>query len=331
MAFKISKEIKLALLGILSILVFIFGYKYLKGTGIFSSSKTIYAEYDNVQGLTPASYVQLKGFTVGTVNAIELSKEHSGKVKLTLFINKDLNVPIDSKATIVSLDLLGTKAVNIELGASTTMLKDNEMIVGNIELGTIESLGASAAPVMDNAKKTLASLETTVQNINNILDLNTQNNLKSSIANLNNTMKDFSQFANELNTQRTKISGLLDNLNAFSVNLNKNNNTINNVLKNAETTTSNMSKVNLETTVNELKATLGDLQTTLKKVNNGNGSLALLMNDDKLYKNLKNTLETTNNLMYDINAHPSKYININIIGRKQKNESAPKPAPNSSN
>ena len=331
MAFKISKEIKLALLGILSILVFIFGYKYLKGTGIFSSSKTIYAEYDNVQGLTPASYVQLKGFTVGTVNAIELSKEHRGKVKLTLFINKDLNVPIDSKATIVSLDLLGTKAVNIELGASTTMMKDNEMIVGNIELGTIESLGASAAPVMDNAKKTLASLETTVQNINNILDVNTQNNLKSSIANLNNTMKDFSQFANELNTQRTKISGLLDNLNAFSVNLNKNNNTINNVLKNAETTTSNMSKVNLETTVNELKATLGDLQTTLKKVNNGNGSLALLMNDDKLYKNLKNTLETTNNLMYDIHAHPSKYININIIGRKQKNESAPTPAPNSSN
>ena len=331
MTFKISKEIKLALLGILSILVFIFGYKYLKGTGIFSSSKTIYAEYDNVQGLTPASYVQLKGFTVGTVNAIELSKEHRGKVKLTLFINKDLNVPIDSKATIVSLDLLGTKAVNIELGASTTMMKDNEMIVGNIELGTIESLGASAAPVMDNAKKTLASLETTVQNINNILDVNTQNNLKSSIANLNNTMKDFSQFANELNTQRTKISGLLDNLNAFSVNLNKNNNTINNVLKNAETTTSNMSKVNLETTVNELKATLGDLQTTLKKVNNGNGSLALLMNDDKLYKNLKNTLETTNNLMYDINAHPSKYININIIGRKQKNESAPTPAPNSSN
>jgi len=331
MAFKISKEIKLALLGILSILVFIFGYKYLKGTGIFSSSKTIYAEYDNVQGLTPASYVQLKGFTVGTVNAIELSKEHSGKVKLTLFINKDLNVPIDSKATIVSLDLLGTKAVNIELGASTTMLKDNEMIVGNIELGTIESLGASAAPVMDNAKKTLASLETTVQNINNILDVNTQNNLKSTIANLNNTMKDFSQFANELNTQRTKISGLLDNLNAFSVNLNKNNNTINNVLKNAEKTTSNMSKVNVESTVNELKATLGDLQTTLKKVNNGNGSLALLMNDDKLYKNLKNTLETTNNLMYDINAHPSKYININIIGRKQKNESAPKPAPNSSN
>jgi phospholipid/cholesterol/gamma-HCH transport system substrate-binding protein len=299
MAFKISKEIRLALLGILSILVFIFGYKYLKGTGIFSSSKTIYAEYDNVQGLTPASYVQLKGFTVGTVNAIELSKEHRGKVKLTLFINKDLNVPIDSKATIVSLDLLGTKAVNIELGASTTMMKDNEMIVGNIELGTIESLGASAAPVMDNAKKTLASLETTVQSINNILDVNTQNNLKSSIANLNNTMKDFSQFANELNTQRTKISGLLDNLNAFSVNLNKNNNTINNVLKNAETTTSNMSKVNLETTVNELKATLGDLQTTLKKVNNGNGSLALLMNDDKLYKNLKNTLETTNNLMYD--------------------------------
>lgn len=331
MTFKISKEIKLALLGILSILVFVFGYKYLKGTGVFSSTKTIFAEYDNVQGLTPASYVQIKGFTVGTVKTIELSKEHPGKVKLTLFVNKDLNIPIDSKAMIVSLDLLGTKAVNLVQGVSTTMMKDNEMIAGNIELGTIESLGASATPVMESAQKTLASLETTVTNINNILDVNTQNNLKSSIASLNTTMKDFSQFANELNAQRAKITGLLDNLNSFSTNLNKNNNTITNVLKNAETTTNNLSKVNLESTVNELKATLGDLQTTLKKVNSGNGSLALLMNDDKLYKNLKNTLETTNNLMYDINAHPSKYININIIGRKQKNECPPVQAPNTNN
>ena len=136
-------------------------------------------------------------------------------MKLTLFINKDLNIPIDSKAKIVSLDLLGTKAVNIEQGVSTTMLKDNEMIAGEIELGTIESLGASATPVMDNAKNTLASLETTVQSINNILDVNTQNNLKSSIANLNKTMTNFSQLSNELNAQRSKITGLLNNLNSF--------------------------------------------------------------------------------------------------------------------
>lgn len=328
MAFKITKEIKLAILGIASISMFVLGYKYLKGTGVFSSTKTIFAEYDNVQGLTPASYVQLKGFTVGSVKDIQLSKEHAGKVKVTLFVNKDLNVPIDSKAMIVSLDLLGTKAVNLIPGTSTTSLKDNEMIAGNIELGTIESLGSSAGPAIDGAKQTLANLDNTITSVNNILDAQTQNNLKSSIASLSTTMKDFSQFANELNTQRTKISSLLDNLNTFSSNLNKNNTTINNVLKNAEVTTSNLSKVDLESTVNELKSTLNDLQTTLKKVNNGNGSLALLMNDDKLYKNLKNTLATANNLLYDVNARPSRYINVNLIGKKQKNECPPQPAPN---
>ena len=329
MAFKITKEIKLALLGIASILMFVFGYKYLKGTGVFSSTKTIFAEYDNVQGLTPASYVQLKGFTVGSVKDIELSKEHPGKVKLTLFVNKDLQIPNDSKAMIVSLDLLGTKAVNLIQGTSTTMLKDNEMIAGNIELGTIESLGASAGPAIDGVKQTLANLDKTISNVNNILDEPTQNNLKNSMASLSTTMKDFSQFANELNAQRAKITQLVDNLNNFATNLNKNNSTITNVLKNAETTTQNLTKVDLESTVNELKSTLNDLQTTLKKVNTGNGSLALLMNDDKLYKNLKNTLETANNLLYDVNARPSRYINVNLIGRKQKNECPPQPAPNS--
>ena len=167
-----------------------------------------------------------------------------------------------------------------------------------------------------------------IQQINEILDEETQRNLKSTVSNLNQTMISFNQFANELNGQRQKISSLIENLNAFATNLNKNNNTITRVLQNAETTTGNLSKLDLESTINELKSTLEGMQTTLNKMNNGNGSLALLMNDDKLYKNLKNTLATANNLLYDINARPSRYIHVNVFGKKQKNECPPQPALN---
>lgn len=329
MSIQLSKEIKIGILGVIAILLFVFGYNYLKGSGLFSTSRTVKVIYDNVQGLTPASYVQVQGFTVGAVKSIHLSKTNPGKVEVVMNVDKSIEIPVDSKARIVSLDLLGTKAVNLIKGTSTSLVKNNELIAGDIELGTIESLGASAGPAIDNVKTTIASLDQTITSVNTILDANTQRNLQNAIADMSKTMKEFSQFANELNAQRAKIGTLLDNLNAFSTNLNKNNTTINKVLTNAEVTTSNLSKLNFESTLNELKTTMDGLQTTLNKINNGNGTMSLLLNDDKLYKNLKNTLSTANNLLYDINARPSRYINVNVFGKKQKNECPPAPAPNS--
>jgi phospholipid/cholesterol/gamma-HCH transport system substrate-binding protein len=329
MNLKISKEIKIALLAIVSILLFIFGFNYLKGSGVFSSSKIVKAEYDNVQGITASSFVQLQGFNVGSVSKVSLSKEHPGKILVEMNVDKNLVIPEDTKAQIVSLDLLGTKAVSLIKGTSPNPLKEGQMLAGSIELGTIESLGASAGPAIDNAKMTIASLDTTIRSINNILDVTTQQNLKHTIANLNSTMGDFQQFANALNAQSAKINSLLNNLSAFSANLEKNNTKISNVLTNAETTTSNLSKVNFDATVSELKNTLQDLQKTLEKVNNGTGSIAMLMNDDKLYKNLKNTLATANNLLYDINARPSRYIHVSVFGKKNKDEAPSQPAPNS--
>ncbi len=329
MNLRISKEIKIALLAIVSLLLFIFGFNYLKGSGMFSSTKVVKAEYDNVQGITASSFVQLQGFNVGSVSMVSLSKEHPGKIIVEMNLDENLVIPEDSKAQIVSLDLLGTKAISLIKGTSDKPLKEGQYLEGSIELGTIENLGASATPAIDQAKMTIASLDTTIQSINNILDVNTQQNLKHTIANLNTTMADFQQFANALNAQSAKINGLLNNLSAFSANLEKNNTKITNVLTNAETTTKNLSNVNFDATVTELKNTLNDLQTTLEKVNNGTGSIALLMNDDKLYKNLKNTLATANNLLYDINARPSRYIHVSVFGKKNKDEAPLQPAPNS--
>jgi phospholipid/cholesterol/gamma-HCH transport system substrate-binding protein len=207
------------------------------------------AEYDNVQGLTPASYVQLKGFTVGTVKTIQLSVEHPDKVLVIMSVDKKLMIPDDSKASIVSLDLLGTKAVNLVLGTSAKSIEENQLIQGDITAGTIESLGASATPAIDSAKITIASLNKTIQNINKILDVNTQNNLKSTLSDMSKTMKDFSEFANQLNAQSAKIASLIASLNSFAANLDKNGATITHVLNNVEATTANLKKVDFDATI----------------------------------------------------------------------------------
>ena len=326
---QISKEIKIALLGICAILLFVFGYNYLKGTGVFSSTKMLRAEYDNVQGLTPASYVQIQGFTVGSVKDIQLSKEHPGKVEVFITVDKDMMIPEDSRANIVSLDLLGTKAVNLVKGLSSREAADNQLIEGEVTMGTIESLGATATPAIDSAKTVLASLNQTIRNINNILDETAQANLRNTVSNLNATMKDMSEFASQLNAQNAKIASIMNSMNSFAASLDRNGPTLTRVLDNADATTANLKRTDFDGAVKELKVAMTEMQVILQKVNNGNGSIALMMNDDKLYKNLKNTLATANNLLADVSARPSRYINVTIFGKKNKETSPPPPAPNS--
>jgi phospholipid/cholesterol/gamma-HCH transport system substrate-binding protein len=340
MNINVSKEIKIAILGIVAIALFVFGYNYLKGSSLFTSLKIINAEYDDVSGLTPSSYVQIQGLNVGAVKSIELSKVHPGKVLVKMVMADDAFIPSDSKAKIVSMDLLGTKAISIVKGASNIPLANNQTIQSNVELGMMEKIGsaieptiqsfrASALPAIDNANKTISTINTTVNNVNSVIDAQVKNDIKNTMADMSKAMQQFKELSKALNEQQTKINSILANINAFSDNLENNNPTINKLIENAETTTANLKKVDFEGTVLELKKTMIVLQTTVNKLNNGNGSLALLMNDDKLYKNLKNTLATTNNLLYDFNAHPSRYIHVSVFGKKNKTETPPQPAPNS--
>lgn len=327
---KISNELRTGILGVLAIGVFVLGFNFLKGTGIFSNKRTVKAKYSNVQGLVPASYVQLNGMNVGLVNEIGFEKDNPNDIIVTMSVDKQVNIPTDSKAIIMSDGLLGNKVVKLELGKSSKFIEKNGSITGGLEIGMMDKLSNSVYPVISNVEKTIASLDTVMTSIKNVLNEETQRNLHSAVADVSSSMKDINELAKELGAQKGKITTMMNSLNAFTGNLQKNNQSITNIVKNAETTTSKLSKLELEKTVHNLETTLKELESTLGKLNHGDGSMALLMNDDKLYKNLKNTMATVNNLLYDISARPKRYINFSVFGRKIKNDTPPPAAPNTS-
>jgi len=332
---KIPNEVRIGILGVAAFVIFIMGYRYLKGKGMWSSKRTVTAVYDEVGGLKPANRIALNGFDVGSVSNMYVTDGDINKgITVEMAIDKNINIPVNSKAFIVSDGVLGTKAIRIDLGDAKEYLDGSGSIQGSLENGLMDKVGDEIDPLIEKVKGTLASLDTAVNGIKNILSPSTQRNLKRSISSLDNTMIELSDFANTLGKQKGSITnavkslnGASANLSGFTNNLNKNNGTINRTLSNLETTSQNFSKIQLEQTVNKLNTTLGSLQSTLNKVNSGKGSMALLMNDDKLYKNLKNTSETMNNLLYDLSARPHRYINLNLFGGKKKT-SPPLTAPN---
>jgi phospholipid/cholesterol/gamma-HCH transport system substrate-binding protein len=325
MAFTIRNEVKTGILGVIALALFVLGFNYLKGSGLLSSSKTFYATFDDAQGLTPSSFVMQRGVQIGSVRNIYLSKKEPGKVEVEFSLKKEINIPKDSKANIMSAGLLSPVALNIMPGTSTTSYAGGEYIATEKYVGMIDKLSENAEPIMKNldgtmanAKTAITTIDNTVSNINSLIDAQTKANLQQSIARLNKTTADFNTLSSSLASQREKISSTVSSLEKFASNLNSNNQNINATLANIKSTTDQINKADLTGTINNLKNTLAQLDATIANVNSDKGTVGMLLNDKKLYNDLQGSLHSLDALLADLKANPGRYLSVSVFGKKQK-------------
>ena len=310
-----SKEARIGLLVAMAILILITGFYFLRGSNLFSRENTYFCYFNNIQGLQASAPVQIKGFGVGRVGAIKLDGK---KVKVTISVSKKQSIPEGTVAKLASADLLGSKVISLELGTSAVAVKNEGILPTTVEGGIIDNLSTEISPLIKDIRLVISRLDTTVISINGILNEETQTRLNSSIASLETTMNNFSQLSQRLNNESAQMQSIISNANSITANLADNNSRISNILRHAETTTDQLSRAPIEGTVKDLQTAANQLQGVIQKINSNQGSLGMLVNDKELYINLTNSLNTMNKLMADLQAHPSRYINVTIFGKKRK-------------
>jgi phospholipid/cholesterol/gamma-HCH transport system substrate-binding protein len=313
----ISKEVRIGILVALSFLVFFAGFYFLKGSNVFSGENEYYVYYDDVQGLLPSASVQVKGLNVGRVSDIELN---GGKrVKVTIAVSKKVKVVEGSTADLTSADLLGTKVISLNVGTGTKELEDEAVLPGEMRGGVIDNISVELTPLIQDMRHVVATLDTVMIGVNGMLNEETRLRLQHSIASLDVAMQNFSQLSARLNKESDQMAGIVRNTNSIMSNLASNNERISHIITNTETLSSKLSGAPIDKTMGDLQVAINQLQSVLNKVNSNTGSLGMLVNDKQLYNNLSQSLKTLDVLMADINAHPSRYINVTIFGRKNKN------------
>lgn len=316
---KFSKEARIGLLVAAALLIFFAGFYFLKGANLFSGENEYYAYFDDVQGLQTSSAVQVKGLTVGRVVAISLNKEN-GKVKVQLAVNKKIKVTDGSAIKLASSDLLGTKVLKLEIAAGDKQIADEATLPAKIEGGLIDNLSGEIAPLIADIRHVVSTLDTVLLGVNNMLNPETRQHLSNSVASLDVTLKNFSSLSEKLNNESNQLASVIRNANSITTNLANSNQQITNIMKNADNISNQLANAPIEQTVKDLQATISQLNGIMNKINNNEGSLGMLVNDKALHNNLAESLKTLNALMADINAHPSRYINVSIFGRKNKNK-----------
>lgn len=312
----ITKEVKIGTLVAISLLVFFAGFYFLKGSSLFSGEREFYAYYDNVQGLSSSAAVQVKGLGVGRVAKIELVD--TGKVRVTITVKKDVEVPLGTTAELASADLLGTKIVRLNLGTGTQMMESGSTLQASVEGGIIDNLSVEISPLITDLRHVITTLDTVLIGVSGVLNEQTATSLSNTVTSLDMTMKNFSDLSAKLNKESEQMASIIRNANSISTNLANNNQSIENIIKNAEKTTNNLSAAPIQETMRELESASQQLNGILQKINNNEGSLGMVVNDKQLYTNLTSTMKALEALMADINARPWRYINVTIFGRKKK-------------
>jgi phospholipid/cholesterol/gamma-HCH transport system substrate-binding protein len=321
---KISNETKVGVLTVAALVVLILGFNFLKGKDLFNKSKKLYAVFSKLGALEKSNQVKINGLAIGTVYDTEPTDKNVSGIKVTISLTRDVNIPVNSVAYITApLGGLGTASIIIEKGDATTYLKDGDMLSTRIDEGLFGGLSAEVAPTISKIRASLDSLNRLFGNINKLFDDNTKGNLKQIIANLNMTTNSLNKM---LDPQSSSLANILRNTSSITDNLSKNNDSITATINNAKQFSDKLARLNLQQTMDTLQSAIIQLKSTINKVSSTDGTLGALINDKKLYNKLNDVALSMEILLDDLKAHPKRYVNLSVFGKKDKGGALTSPA-----
>jgi len=314
---KLSRELKTAILVLAGILLFVIGFNYLKSNSLLGTEKKYYVVYDHVGGLLSGTPVMINGLTVGTIKNIHFLDGDGASAKLIVSFSSSNNFPFskNSIAELYDTGIIGGKGIQIlPVFDNATVAKSGDTLKGSIRPGITELVTDKLVPLQEQLGSTLAGADSLLTNINGILDVDTRLNIKASIAELTTTITNFK-----------KASLSIDHL------IKDNESKLDSTLNNVTDITSDFSKISgelasadLGKTVGDLKLTISNINTLLKKIDDGEGSVGKLLKDEKLYDDLTGASAQLELLLQDMRLNPKRYVHFSLFGRKQKVYETPK-------
>ncbi len=294
-----KKEIRIALVAIVALIVLYFGLSFLKGASMFTDNNVYYLAFKDVSGVAKNCPIYAGGVSVGEVDAITYDYTHEKPTQVTALLRKKMVVPEGTMAE-VKTDLMGNTQVNLILGdAKNAPILPGGTIKGKEDDGIMEKLGGMV-PSIENM---LPKLDSIFASINELM---ADPALKGIIANTN-------QLTAELNKASAQLTKL-------SVELNKQVPTLlaqtNELVGSTDKVAKGLAEVDVKNTMDKVNATIDELQTTIGQLNSPEGTLGKLINDTQLYDNLNATMADADSLVIDLKAHPKRYVHFSVFGKK---------------
>lgn len=296
-----TKEVKIALVAIVGVVILFFGMNFLKGLNLFSSTDDYCIEFNDISGLSASSPIYADGFKVGTVKDIVYDYTGEHPTRVIVGLDKSMRIPAGSSAEIES-DMMGNVKVNLLLANNP---RERVMPGGTIQGAVNGGALGKAADMIPTIEKMLPKLDSILGSLNTLLAdpaiAQSLHNVQAITSNLTTSSEQLNTLMAQLNrgvpAMMAKANGVLDNTNRL---------------------TGNLASLDLQATKQQVDQTIANVQELTAKLNSNNGTLGLLMNDASLYNNLNSTMCSADSLLTNLRQHPKRYVHFSLFGRKDK-------------
>lgn len=307
---KFSNETKVGLIGAVAITILVIGFNFLKGESLLSKSNTYYAVYKQVDGLFRSNPVVLNGYKVGHVNSVEMNHDNLNLI-VSMQIPNTIKIPANTVFKITNNDLLGSKAVEIIMGDSNVYAQNGDTLKSRKDAGMAQALTSVLSPLSERVNNVLGNIDTAISDVS----LNsTLNDLSDALASFKTTAQKMNRLLDGKDEQLTSI---LENIDNISGDLKKSTPKIESIIANLDSTSQIIAKMDFKGISVELTETVHEIQTTLKAIQDGQGSLGKLATDDQLWVNLNKSTHDLDSLVNDIIKYPRRYTGITEKQRKK--------------
>jgi phospholipid/cholesterol/gamma-HCH transport system substrate-binding protein len=310
---KMSKEAKIGLVSIVTIVLFIWLYNFLKGENLFTRTTSYYAVYDEIGGLSESNPIEVSGYKIGVVQGIEFIDDGSGRLLVTFSLNKNIRIPVGSEATITAASLIAGMKIVFAFSDSDQIYESGDTIPGKLDVGLLARVEDELLPLKDKISDLVVNLDSVIVAINQTLSYEFRSDLTGSVKNINTATRSMSRMLNE---REDELSQTLSNLHKFSEVIAQNTPKIDSAIGNLAIISDSLAKADFAGTINRLGAAASQTANLLERLNQGEGTAGKLMTDDSLYINLTRSLDNLQSLLSDLEKNPKRYVNFSLFGRK---------------
>ncbi|HOW24358.1 MAG TPA: MlaD family protein [Bacteroidales bacterium] len=326
----LSRESKIGLVFIVALILFVWGLNFLKGKTLLKPERNFFAVYERIDGLIVANPVNINGFAVGQVTKIEFESETSPLIVVEFVLDKKIRIPENTVARIYSQDLLGGKSIDLILGDSPEYCEPGDTLSSSIEQSLREEVNRQVEPIRRKAENLISSIDSMVTIIQMVFNENMRDDLIASVASLKSTFGNLANTSSAIDTlvmtQQKKLTDIIGHIESITHNLQNSNAEITNVLSNFSAISDTIAQMKISSTLSDLSQTLADISVIAEKINRGEGSMGLLINDQKLYDNLVTSSIELNLLLEDLRLNPQRYVSVSVFGKKPEKQPYTPPA-----
>lgn len=289
-----TKEAKIGVVTIISIILLYIGINYLKGINLFKPVNHYYVSCTNVKGVTISTPVFVEGFKVGLVREIKYDYQSMNKITIEISLDDDMRINKGSYVTLVNTFLSGGE-MYIHLNKYTSeYLKPGDVIEGRSAEDMMSSVSDNILPQVEQLLPKIDSILTGLQLlVNNQAIGQSLNNLQTTTGNLAATSRQLNRMMGQ------DVPVILGNLKTVSSNISE--------------VSTNLTKLDFANTLNKVNQTLDNMQQLTQRFGSKDNSLGLLLNDRALYDNLNATTQNASNLLLDLKEHPKRYVHFSVF------------------